>query len=238
MSSEALAWAFKQDVKPSAVKFTLIALCECANYKTGAIHPSIAHIEEITGQNRKTIIANIAKLEERGFIQDTGQRIGQTKQIKVYRTAIGTVPETEQSQERNSSENGGKQSQKRDTEPSSEPSCSTETTSLPSITRERAPTLVCPRDVNEQVWKDFVAMRRSKRAPISETALAGIKREADKAGWSLNDALAECAARGWQGFNSTWVQDNRNDRQRTPFAKPTTREIGERVAAKLAARRA
>ncbi|GGJ39636.1 hypothetical protein CDQ92_13235 [Sphingopyxis bauzanensis] len=92
MSSEALAWAFKVNVKPSAVKFTLIALCECANYKTGKIFPSIEHLSEITGQDRKTIIANVAKLEAMGLIRDTGERGGRTKQIKVYEAAVGSGP--------------------------------------------------------------------------------------------------------------------------------------------------
>lgn len=124
MSSEALAWAFKQDIKPSSVKFTLVALCECANYRTGLIFPSIAHLSEITGQDRKTVISNIAELERRGLITDTGERSGKTKQVKVYSAAIGTVPTTEQSQKRNSTETAPKQSQKRDTEPSREPSSS------------------------------------------------------------------------------------------------------------------
>ncbi len=122
MSSEALAWAFKQIVRPSGAKFTLIALCECANYKTGRITPSIAHLVEITGQNRKSIIAHIDQLEAQGYIADTGERCGATKQIKVYSAAIGTVPKTEPYQKRNSSKNDLKQSQKRDTEPSWEPS--------------------------------------------------------------------------------------------------------------------
>lgn len=122
MSSEALAWAFKQDVKPSGAKFTLVALCECANYKTGRITPSIAHLVEITGQNRKSIIGHIDQLERQGFITDTGERTGTTKQIKVYSANIGTVPQQEQSQNRNSSNSDLKQSQKRDTEPSWEPS--------------------------------------------------------------------------------------------------------------------
>ena len=122
MSSEGLAWAFKQDVKPSGAKFTLVALCECANYKTGRIMPSIAYLAEITGQDRKSIIAHIAQLEQQGFIADTGERVGQTKQIKVYEAHLGTVPKAEPFQKRNSSENDVEQSQKRDTEPSWEPS--------------------------------------------------------------------------------------------------------------------
>ena len=122
MSSEALAWAFKSDVKPSSVKFTLVALCECANYQTGKIFPSIKHLCQITGQDRKTVISNIGKLVSEKWIDETGERVGKTGQIKVYQANIGTVPKVEQSQERNGSAFPLKESQKRDTEPSREPS--------------------------------------------------------------------------------------------------------------------
>ena len=206
MSSEALAWAFKVNVKPSAVKFTLIALCECANYKTGKIFPSIEHLAEITGQDRKTIIANVAKLEAMGLIRDTGERGGRTKQIKVYEAAVGTVPKTEQLQKRNSSVSPSKQSQKRDTEPSREPSV-VKAKALPT-TRAVVPAM--PEGVQLNVWNDFLELRKAKRAPLSNTALAAIDREAAQAGWSINDALAECAARGWQSFKADWVKEKRN----------------------------
>lgn len=63
-----------------------------------------------------------------------------------------------------------------------------------------------PDDVSEGVWLDFAALRKAKRAPITQTALQGIRREAHKAGWPIEDALKECVARGWQGFNAEWVQ--------------------------------
>jgi len=37
--------------------------------------------------------------------------------------------------------------------------------------------------------------------------LSIISKEAQKAGWSLEAALQECAARGWRGFKADWVQD-------------------------------
>jgi hypothetical protein len=39
------------------------------------------------------------------------------------------------------------------------------------------------------------------------TDIKSIQKEADKAGWSLEQALAECAARGWRGFKASWVQE-------------------------------
>jgi uncharacterized protein YdaU (DUF1376 family) len=69
---------------------------------------------------------------------------------------------------------------------------------------------VCPINVDEQVWSDFLALRKVKKAPMTVTALAGIKREADKANWSLNKAISECVARGWTGFKSDWVAEKVN----------------------------
>jgi hypothetical protein len=62
-----------------------------------------------------------------------------------------------------------------------------------------------PPEVSEQVWIDFMAIRKAKRSPLTATALAGIQREATKAGMSLQDALAVACERGWQGFKADWI---------------------------------
>lgn len=69
--------------------------------------------------------------------------------------------------------------------------------------RKRA--VVCPDGVSAEVWEDFLATRKAKRAALTQTALGRIQTEADKAGWSLEDALAEIVARNWQGFKADWV---------------------------------
>lgn len=60
-------------------------------------------------------------------------------------------------------------------------------------------------EVDPRVWDDFLKIRAAKKSPLTSTAIEQIKREADKAGWSLNQALTECVARGWQGFKAEWV---------------------------------
>ena len=73
----------------------------------------------------------------------------------------------------------------------------------------RTGALLCPPEVSTQVWDDFIAVRKANRSPLTETALRGIEREAQKAGWTLEQALAECAARGWRGFKAEWVRENK-----------------------------
>ncbi len=67
-----------------------------------------------------------------------------------------------------------------------------------------------PDGVEQIVWDDFLKHRKAKRAPLTETALTAIAREAFKAGWTMNDAIAEIVARNWQSFKAIWVKDNEN----------------------------
>ena len=66
-----------------------------------------------------------------------------------------------------------------------------------------------PDEVSEQVWLDFLQLRKEKRAALTATALEGIRREAVKAGLSLNDALATSCRRGWQGFEAAWMREEK-----------------------------
>lgn len=63
-----------------------------------------------------------------------------------------------------------------------------------------------PEGVSLEVWQDFVKQRKAKKAAITETAIKGIQREANKAGMTLNAALQEICARGWTGFKAEWMQ--------------------------------
>ena len=62
-----------------------------------------------------------------------------------------------------------------------------------------------PEKVDEAVWRDFLALRKAKKAPLTETALELIRGEAQKAGISLAEALRVCCARGWVAFQSDWL---------------------------------
>lgn len=68
----------------------------------------------------------------------------------------------------------------------------------------KAQKVVKPSDVPENVWRDFLAVRKAKKAPLTPTALAGITREVGKAGISLTRALTICIERNWVGFRNDW----------------------------------
>ena len=89
--------------------------------------------------------------------------------------------------------------------PSPSPSLTPDQTKETKTTRapRTSPSLA---GVDPQIASDWIAMRKQKRAAVTETAIAGIRREAEKAGLSLQDALAMCCARGWTGFKADWVK--------------------------------
>lgn len=61
-----------------------------------------------------------------------------------------------------------------------------------------------PDDVPESLWADFVTHRKSKKAAITETVLAGFRREAEIAGVSLAEAIQTTCEANWQGFKADW----------------------------------
>ena len=92
-----------------------------------------------------------------------------------------------------------------DVQPTNNQEPITNTPSDEGVARKRAArTPTRPDDVPENVWQDFQAIRKAKRAPLNDTALEGIRREAAKAGLGLGEAMAYCCEAGWQGFNAGW----------------------------------
>jgi hypothetical protein len=89
-----------------------------------------------------------------------------------------------------------------DKQKSTPSSSSTSTYSIKKIKTEA----IRPIDVSESVWDDFIAIRNKVKKPFTETALKIIQREATKAGFTVEQALETCCARGWQGFEAAWVK--------------------------------
>lgn len=81
----------------------------------------------------------------------------------------------------------------------------------------RKPAIARPENVPEGLWNDFVAHRKAKRAPITQTVLDGFAREARTAGITLQDAIRLSVERNWQGFKAEWL----NDRKPQPAPQKT-----------------
>lgn len=60
---------------------------------------------------------------------------------------------------------------------------------------------------DKQHAKDWLAVRKTKKAPLTLTAWNGVKAEAEKAGMTPGQAVEMAAISGWQGFKAQWAQN-------------------------------
>jgi len=81
-----------------------------------------------------------------------------------------------------------------------------------------APKVAIPLGIDESLWHDFLKVRKEKKLAVTQTALKGIVREAQKANKSLTEVLTICCERGWGGFKAEWLQQEAIKTQ----DKPTT----------------
>ena len=62
-----------------------------------------------------------------------------------------------------------------------------------------------PDGVSESIFKDYLEVRKAKKAKWTQTALKGLQREAEKAKMSLQDVIQLCCERNWVGFKAEWA---------------------------------
>lgn len=72
----------------------------------------------------------------------------------------------------------------------------------------------CPEGVQEQVWDDWLSLRKAKRAPVSQTVIDGVHLEAAKAGLTLEAFLRVWCRRGSQGLEASWLTDDERGKGR------------------------
>ena len=80
--------------------------------------------------------------------------------------------------------------------------------------KKKATVVACPDGVGEEVWQDWLQLRKAKKAPVTQTVVNSAIKEAEKAGISLNAFLTIWCARGSQGLQAEWLKSN----ERQPFA--------------------
>lgn len=153
----------------------------------GQIHVSLRSLSTSWGWSKSKVERFLSRLERVGKAgQSTGQSgivltIENWAKYQGSETDNGTATETASGQPRDTQEEGKEDKKKN------------------NITR-------CPEGVTPETWSDFLALRKAKRATVSQSIVTGIAKKAASIGWSLQDALAVMCERGWQGFDPEWVE--------------------------------
>jgi hypothetical protein len=73
-------------------------------------------------------------------------------------------------------------------------------------TEEETETKYTP-PISKDLLNEWMKIRRKKKAgDVTEIVYNSIKREADKAGWTVEQAITRCCERSWVGFEAEWVK--------------------------------
>ena len=79
--------------------------------------------------------------------------------------------------------------------------------------------------VGEEVWKDYLQLRKMKKAPVTDRVISIISKEAAKAGVSLEEAMLNCVSHGWSGFKAEWL--NKRGSAQKVRTESASHEAGE-----------
>jgi hypothetical protein len=206
----------------------LIALIAFADKKTGECFPSRDALAEASGYKANKISTITTDLAKLGWIEKRGS--GGRSSPSIYRILKPkTVSHSETVSEEETVSHSETVSEEETVSHSETKTVShSETKTVSHSERGKEQTIEQTREqtkrkttqkesdidrleregVEKQIAVDYLAIRKAKRAPLTETALSGLKREAAKAGMSLNEALTECCNRNWLGFKADWLDNN------------------------------
>ena len=193
---------------------------------------SVSQFMEVTGLSNRSVITACESLVEMGLLERSGgERKLNTYSVKAF--------EISQTGEKSSSDETGEK-----TSPTGENFSQTGEKSSSDLvkkvhtqnnnkntiqnnnkknTKKSVLDLLADFGITGQLADDFIALRKAKKAPITETALKGYQSEADKAGISICEAVEIAIKRNWQGFNADWnwqgVLPNNQQTQKMTFAE-------------------
>lgn len=208
--------------------------------------PSYRHLSARTSLDFKTVEAGVNRLKDFGYLVDTGRRAGQTGKVVVYRLNTpekgvvvgGSEGEGGQApQHANDPENGYVEPPPNDPVfpanppkfPAQSPqishamtpktgSVTSKGTSKRTSKESGEGALPRPADVEEQTWSDWKSLRTKKRATVSATVLSEARKEAAKAGLTLQRFLEIWCLRGSQGLEADWLKPSERQAKQSKHA--------------------
>lgn len=237
-------------------KLVLLALCDHAN-DDGVCYPSQEYLAEKCSMSRRSLIDQINKLKAYGILIAERRQKNGGRLANVYTIVLDNFTQCANSAHAKSAcENSACADSAHANVQITADSCAKFAHAIkeePSSNHQEEPSIYTPppngkkqtagekkqgvwveslelltgKGVDEQIAKDFIAVRKSHKAPLTMTALGRIEREAGKAGLSLEQAVCLCAEKGWRGFEAEWLT---NSTQSMHSSKPSIKDVPKHTA--------
>lgn len=80
-----------------------------------------------------------------------------------------------------------------------------------------------PSGVDQNHWRDWLKVRKTKKATNTDSAWDAFCRECEKAGFSISEGVRTCAEKGWKGLEAQWVTKDPKPstmKPKTVYARP------------------
>lgn len=231
MSMMLMVEAMKAKVGNPNKKLVLLKLADCAS-DTGECFPSYQHIADQCEISRRSVMKYVDELESMGFLWVENRKNGKQNHTNVYHLTIskgaknGSEPHSLGSEPHSL---GGGEPRSPITSNSFEPV--NETCIAHEAQHKRAAVAKSKKNdthsadlaalenmgVETQLAKDWLQTRKEKRAgSLTQTVIAALQREAEKAGLTVQQAVQVAAERGWARFNASYLHN-----ETLPFAGGT-----------------
>lgn len=169
---------------------------------------SVSQFIEVTGLSNRSIITACESLVEIGLLERSGgERKLNTYSVKAFdfsesgeKSSSDLVKKVHtQNNNKNTIQNNNKKT-----------------------TQKNSLDLLAEFGIVGQLADDFITHRKACKAPITQIALEGFQREADKLGMPIAESVAYAIERGWRGFKAEWYRRDSNNQpaEQMPANKP------------------
>ena len=226
MSMMLMVEAMKAKVGNPNKKLVLLKLADCAS-DTGECFPSYQHIADQCEISRRSVMKYVDELESMGFLWVENRKNGKQNHTNVYHLTIskgaknGSEPHSLGSEPHSL---GGGEPRSPITSNSFEPvNKPVNETCIAHEAQHKRAAVAKPKKtdthsadlaalenmgVETQLAKDWLQTRKEKRAgSLTQTVITALRREAEKAGLTVPQAVQVAAERGWARFNASYLHN-------------------------------
>jgi len=233
MSVHVMSQVFQRYPSGGGEMLLALALADHADDEGRRIYPAVATLAQKTRQSERTVQYQLRKMEKEGWLLLVANEFGgrnHTRQYRIHPDWIKGADFAPIQNGANDDTKGCNQTYERvqpdvlkgaiavAPESSRIINNHQETSKRVRATYSESPkpaARLIDLGVDPQVAADWLEVRKAKKAPLTQTALDTLCREAAKAGVSVNQAVQICCARNWQGFQAQWLHNSSS----TPAAK-------------------
>lgn len=190
-----------RDMSGAELKCYLFIVRKTRGWQKNEDAISISQMVDATGLSNRAVIDACNSLVEKGlFAQSKGVRGVKIFSIDVCNNFTSEksslVKKVHSTSEKSSQVTSEKSSHTKDTIKN--------TTQKTSSVVNTPLQMLIEQGCDEQLAKDFIAHRKTKKAAVTQTVVKLIASQAQKAGISFARAIEITIARNWQSFNASW----------------------------------